>query len=84
MKKFDYEDINLIPKKCIVDSRSECDTSVRLGKFVFDLPVVPANMECVIDELMAEKLASLNHFYIMHRFGIDVVDFIISMKPMQL
>ena len=37
MKKFDYEDINLIPKKCIVDSRSECDTSVRLGKFVFDL-----------------------------------------------
>ena len=84
MKKFDYEDINLIPKKCIVDSRSECDTSVRLGKFVFDLPVVPANMECVIDELMAEKLASLNHFYIMHRFGIDVVDFIISMNSKNL
>lgn len=28
---FDYEDIQLIPVKCIVNSRSECDTSVRLG-----------------------------------------------------
>ena len=25
---FDYEDIQLIPDKCIVNSRSECDTSV--------------------------------------------------------
>ena len=25
---FDYEDIQLIPAKCIVNSRSECDTSV--------------------------------------------------------
>ncbi|HHW9835450.1 TPA: hypothetical protein ACU3KU_002768, partial [Staphylococcus aureus] len=26
MKIFDYEDIQLIPNKCIVESRSECDT----------------------------------------------------------
>ena len=26
MKVFDYEDIQLIPNKCIVNSRSECDT----------------------------------------------------------
>ncbi|HHW9833542.1 TPA: hypothetical protein ACU3KU_000736, partial [Staphylococcus aureus] len=25
MKIFDYEDIQLIPNKCIVESRSECD-----------------------------------------------------------
>ncbi|MEL5940755.1 GMP reductase, partial [Tetragenococcus halophilus] len=31
MQVFDYEDIQLIPNKCIVDSRSECDTSVTLG-----------------------------------------------------
>ena len=28
MKIFDYEDIQLIPNKCIVNSRSECDTTV--------------------------------------------------------
>lgn len=28
---FDYEDIQLIPAKCIVNSRSECDTTVTLG-----------------------------------------------------
>ena len=30
-KVFDYEDVLLIPNKCIVNSRSECDTSVILG-----------------------------------------------------
>ena len=28
---FDYEDVQLIPNKCIVNSRSECDTHVKLG-----------------------------------------------------
>lgn len=40
MKIFDYEDIQLIPNKCIVNSRSECDTSVTLGKHTFKMPVV--------------------------------------------
>ena len=45
MQAFDYEDIQLIPNKCIVKSRSECDTSVQFGPRTFNLPVVPANME---------------------------------------
>ncbi len=65
---FDYEDIQLIPNKCIVTSRSECDTSVKLGNRSFRLPVVPANMQTIIDEELAEKLARENYFYIMHRF----------------
>jgi hypothetical protein len=40
--KFDFNDINLIPKKCIVDSRSECDTSLTFGNFKFKMPIVPA------------------------------------------
>ena len=32
---FDYEDIQLIPAKCIVDSRSECDTSITFGGRTF-------------------------------------------------
>ncbi|WP_455661003.1 GMP reductase [Pradoshia sp.] len=67
-KVFDYEDIQLIPAKCIVDSRSECDTTVTLGSHTFKLPVVPANMQTIIDEKIATKLAENGYFYIMHRF----------------
>lgn len=66
---FDYEDIQLIPNKCIVDSRSECDTSVRLGDFTFKMPVVPANMQTIVDERICEHLAADGYFYIMHRFN---------------
>lgn len=71
MKKFDYEDINLIPRKCIVQSRSECDTKVKMGKFTFNIPVVPANMECVINDELAIELAKKGFFYIHHRFSND-------------
>ena len=71
--RFDFDDINLIPKKCIVDSRSECDTSVKLGNFTFKLPVVPANMECVLDVELSRKLAENGYFYILHRFYQDQV-----------
>lgn len=68
MKIFDYEDVQLVPNKCIVESRSECDTTVTLGGRNFKLPVVPANMQTIIDETVAEKLATEDYFYIMHRF----------------
>jgi GMP reductase len=72
MSVFDYKDINLIPKMGIVDSRSECDTSITLGNFIFNIPVGPANMECVIDEKLCVKLAENGFFYIMHRFNVDI------------
>ncbi|SEM82864.1 GMP reductase [Paenisporosarcina quisquiliarum] len=65
---FDYEDIQLIPAKCVVNSRSECDTTVTLGGHTFKLPVVPANMQTIIDENIANYLAEKGYFYIMHRF----------------
>ena len=65
---FDYEDIQLIPNKCIVSSRSECDTSINFGGRTFKLPVVPANMQTIIDENIATFLAENGYFYIMHRF----------------
>lgn len=65
---FDYEDIQLIPNKCIVESRSQCDTSVKLGNHTFKLPVVPANMQTIIDEQLAYQLAKAGYFYVMHRF----------------
>ncbi|MCM3389239.1 GMP reductase [Ureibacillus chungkukjangi] len=66
---FDYEDIQLIPNKCIVNSRSECDTSIMFGGHKFKLPVVPANMQTIIDETIAINLAENGYFYIMHRFN---------------
>ncbi|WP_027627459.1 GMP reductase [Ruminiclostridium cellobioparum] len=65
---FDYEDIQLIPAKCVVGSRAECDTSVQLGGIKFRLPVVPANMQTIIDENISKYLAQNGYFYIMHRF----------------
>ena len=62
MKVFDYEDVQLIPNKCIVNSRSECDTTVTLGKHSFKMPVVPANMQTIIDETIAETLAENGYF----------------------
>lgn len=77
---FDYEDIQLIPAKCIVNSRSECDTSVTLGKHKFKLPVVPANMQTIIDEKIAIQLAEGGYFYVMHRFNPETrADFIKDM-----
>jgi len=68
MKIFDYEDVQLIPNKCIVESRPECDTTVKFGPKTFKLPVVPANMQTVMNEELAEWFASNDYFYIMHRF----------------
>ncbi|MCF0148829.1 MAG: GMP reductase [Clostridium sp.] len=84
-KVFDYEDIQLIPGKCIVNSRSECDTSITFGGRTFKLPVVPANMQTIIDEKIATYLAENGYFYIMHRFKPERrIDFIKDMKEKNL
>ena len=71
MPVFDYEDIQLFPNKCIVKSRSEIDTRIKFGPMTFNIPVVPANMQTVIDEKLAVWLAQNGYFYIMHRFDED-------------
>ena len=68
MEAFDYDDIQLVPNKAIVKSRKECDTSVKFGNRTFKIPVVPANMESVIDEKLAIWLAENGYYYVMHRF----------------
>lgn len=59
---FDYEDIQLVPAKAVVESRSECDTSIEFGGRTFKLPVVPANMQTIVDEKIAGFLAENNYF----------------------
>lgn len=68
MEVFDYDDIQLIPNKNIIKSRRDADTSVKFGPMTFKIPVVPANMETVINDDLAVWLAQNGYFYIMHRF----------------
>ena len=50
MEIFDYDNILLLPRKCRVESRAECDPSVEFGGRRFALPVVPSNMKTVLDD----------------------------------
>lgn len=79
-KELSYSDIQLIPRKCHVTSRSKCLTEVNLGKYSFNIPIVPANMKTIITEKLAEYLAGNGYFYIMHRFGIDNFNFVKTMS----
>lgn len=80
MEIFDYDNILLLPRKCRVESRSECDPSVTFGGRRFKLPVVPANMKTVLDESISEYLAANGFFYVMHRFDLDNVAFARRMR----
>lgn len=80
MKELGYKDISLKPQKCIVNNRSECDTSVKFGNHIFAMPVCPANMKSVVNIETCKFMAKNNWFYIMHRFGIDMVQFSIEMR----
>lgn len=71
-----YRDISLIPDLGSIGSRSEADTWQKfLGK-EFRMPVCPSNMKCTISADKAKELAANRYFYIMHRFGIDQMQFI--------
>jgi len=84
MEIFDYDNVLLLPRKCRVESRSECDTSVTLGKHTFRLPVVPANMKTVVDPQICAWLARKGYFYVMHRFDLDNVQFVRAMASQGL
>lgn len=84
MEIFDYDNILLLPRKCRVESRSECDASVELGGRSFRIPVVPANMKTVVNEDICAWMARNGYFYVMHRFDLDNLQFTKAMKAQGL
>jgi GMP reductase len=80
MEIFDYDKVLLLPRKCRVQSRSECDASVEFGPRTFRIPVVPANMKTVVDEDICLWMAKNDYFYVMHRFDLDNVAFLRRMR----
>lgn len=49
--------------------RSEAKVDVTLNNKKYKLPVVPANMKCVMDVDRSRWMSKNDYFYIMHRFG---------------
>lgn len=75
-KLLKYEDVCLIPRFGSVTSRQQCDTSTNFLGFEFKLPIMPANMKAVINQDWAHYLSENGYFYSMHRFDIDIEQFI--------
>lgn len=75
-RKYSYDDILLTPRYSYLNSRSEANTSVEFLERRFELPVIPANMDSVIDKKIAYYLSQNNYFYIYHRFGNDMYTFV--------
>lgn len=66
---FSYDDILLKPEHSSLKSRSDADTSIMFLGHKFNLPIVPSNMEDVINRNNAKMLSENGYFYIYHRFG---------------
>jgi GMP reductase len=83
MKALKYSDISLIPEFGQASSRSDCDTSTEIGGKRYNLPVIPANMKSVVSEKYCEWMAINDYFYIMHRFDIDIFEFILKANDLK-
>jgi GMP reductase len=66
---FTYDDVHLIPRFSDLGSRGNADPSVNFLGRLYKLPVIPANMQSVINSKICRLLANNGYFYIMHRFG---------------
>jgi GMP reductase len=75
-----FSDILLIPQKCIVPSRAECDISVQLGNHRFASPVVCANMKSLLTPSICQLFDENQWFYVYHRIGgdEDIYDFVLD------
>jgi GMP reductase len=76
MHALHYKDVVLLPDFSTLSSRADADTSVVLGNHTFKSPVLPSNMKCTIDLDTARTLSTNGYFYIMHRFDVDLEEFV--------
>lgn len=78
--ELNYGDVYLVPRKTVVDSRKQCDTSIQFGSRRFDMPLYASNMKSVVDAETCEYFARHGWFYTMHRFNMDIVGFVRDMQ----
>lgn len=63
-----FDDLLLVPKYSEIESRSKIDVSVKMGKFNFKHPIIPANMASILGPEMASKIIESGGLAILHRF----------------
>lgn len=64
-----FDDLLLRPKYSNINSRSDIDTSVDLGKGIkLKIPIISANMKNITEEKMAQTIANLGGLALLHRF----------------
>lgn len=84
MEGYNFDDIMLVPRKCILQSRADADTSCKLGNRTFKIPLMPSNMPAILDEKLAVEFAKRNYFYVMHRYNVDAIEFSRKMRSLGL
>jgi GMP reductase len=75
MSENQFKNIYLLPDFTTVKSRDMCDLTAVMGNRTFSLPVIPSNMKSVVNRDTCVFLAKQNVFYIMHRFGVNPLEF---------
>jgi len=68
-KAYTFNDVNIVPKFSLVNSRSECITKVNFCGVNLDIPLVPSNMSAIVGYDMMKTMALNGSVAIMHRFN---------------
>jgi IMP dehydrogenase len=63
-----FDDILIKPKYSEIKSRSNVDTSVHIGKYSFDHPIIVANMKTIAGKEMCQAVIRNGGLAILHRF----------------
>lgn len=68
MKALSFDDITLIPRFNDIKSRSDVDTSIKLGGLKCDIPVISSNMDTITGHKMAHQMRLMGGMGCLHRF----------------
>ena len=64
-----FDDVLLVPKKSVVNSRKDISLKTRLSKNIYlNIPIISSNMDTVTESSMAIALAKMGGIGIIHRF----------------
>src|SRR3989344_5733784 len=64
-----FDDVLLVPKKSIVNSRKDISLKTKLSKNIsLNIPIISANMDTVTESSMAISMAKMGGIGIIHRF----------------
>ncbi len=64
-----FDDVLLLPKYSLIESRSQVDLSVKIKDFTFASPIIPANMKDVVSREVMKEMYLQNSLSLMHRFS---------------